>query len=197
VLAYLPEGGLLSEGKAPLPRPLLPRQTLSLDAPLADVVEVLTSFACCFVALEGSVVGVIGRRDMEKPIVRMWLFGMILLVEMTVVGWIRDRWAGAAWAALVGEARLEKARQLLQERRRRNVGGDLLDCLQLSDELQLALKAGPSAQEIGFSSASAAKRVVKEMESLRNNLAHGQDITVDDWPQIARMSRRLHQLLRR
>ena len=45
--------------------------------------------------------------------------------------------------------------------------------------------------ELGFYSRSAAKQVIKELESLRNNLAHGQDIVTHDWPQIARMTRRM------
>ena len=36
---------------------------------------------------------------------------------------------------------------------------------------------------------------MKELESLRNNLAHSQDIVTHDWAQIARMSRSLQQLM--
>jgi hypothetical protein len=53
----------------------------------------------------------------------------------------------------------------------------------LSDPRQLA--------EFGFSSRKAARKVIKELESLRNNLAHAQDIVTHDWPQIARMTRNL------
>jgi hypothetical protein len=38
---------------------------------------------------------------------------------------------------------------------------------------------------------SAAKRAVKDLEALRNNLAHGQDITQHDWPPIVRLARRV------
>jgi hypothetical protein len=43
----------------------------------------------------------------------------------------------------------------------------------------------------GFQSTTAAKKTLKELESLRNNLAHGQDITRHDWPQIVRLARRI------
>jgi hypothetical protein len=139
---------------------------------------------------------VICRADIEKPVVRMWLFGMIILIEMTVVEVIRNHMPDGSWQRFVSEGRMEKAKHLLEERRRRNLGGDLLDCLQFSDKLQLAMLELSTPKEMGFSSVSAAKKVIREMESLRNNLAHGQDITTRDWPQIARMTRRLHMLLR-
>jgi len=197
VVGYLLAEDLPHGADVPATRPILPRQTVLLEDSLADVVHVLTSFSHCFVTLEGAVVGVIGRPDMEKPVVRMWLFGMIILVEMTVVESIRSHLPDDGWWQFVSDERMAKARQLLEERKRRNLGGDLLDCLQFSDKVQIATQGLSHLQGLGFSSASAAKKVIKEMESLRNNLAHGQDITSSDWPQIARMTRRLHMLLSR
>ena len=36
-----------------------------------------------------------------------------------------------------------------------------------------------------------AKRAIKDFESLRNNLAHAQDIVTYDWAQIARLAQRM------
>ena len=41
----------------------------------------------------------------------------------------------------------------------------------------------------------AAKQVAKELESLRNNLAHAQDVVTHDWAQIARMSARVEGMI--
>ena len=41
-----------------------------------------------------------------------------------------------------------------------------------------------------------AKREIKELESLRNHLAHAQDIVMHDWPQIARLSMRMEEVAR-
>lgn len=197
IVGYLLGDDLHPGLHAPVTRPILPQQSVRLEDSLSDVIHVLTSFSYCFVLLEGNVIGVIGRGDMEKPVVRMWLFGMIILVEMAVVEGIRSRLPDGAWQEFVSEGRLNKAKQLLEERRRRKLGGDLLDCLQFSDKMELAMLRASYFREAGFASAAAMRRVIKEMESLRNNLAHGQDITSSDWPQIVRMTRRLHQLLRR
>ena len=50
-------------------------------------------------------------------------------------------------------------------------------------------------KDFGFKTKSAARRAIKELESLRNNLAHSQDIVTHDWAQIARMTQRLHELV--
>jgi len=50
-------------------------------------------------------------------------------------------------------------------------------------------------ERFGYSSRREAKTAVKEIESLRNNLAHGQDIVSYDWPQIIRMTTRVNETL--
>lgn len=170
------------------------RQIVAFDASLTDVIHVLTHFASCYVERDGAVVGVIGRGDIEKPVVRMWLFGIIILIEVQVVAMIRARWPDEAWTACVSAGRLEKARQLQAERVRRGQPADLLDCLQFSDKLQVALQNPAFMETAGFGSTSAAKKVVKDLEGLRNNLAHGQSVTSHDWPQIVRLARRVQQL---
>jgi hypothetical protein len=170
------------------------RQLVALEAPLADVIHALTLFSCCFVEMEGTVVGVIGRPDIEKPVVRMWLFGIIILIEAEVVGLIRSRWPDGGWEADVPEARLEKARQLQTERTRRGLPANLLDCLQFSDKLKLSLRVQAFVEGAGFGSANAAKKAVKDLENLRNNLAHGQEVASRDWPQIVRLARRMQQM---
>jgi hypothetical protein len=124
----------------------------------------------------------------------MWLFGIIILVEMHIVELVRARWPDGGWTAVVSAGRMEKARQLQAERQRRGLPADLLDCLQFSDKLQVAIQDREFLETLGFGSAGAAKKVVKDLESLRNNLAHGQDIASHDWPQIARLARRVQQL---
>ena len=102
-----------------------------------------------------------------------------------------EHFPGERWTALVSPARLARARELQAERERRDQGCDLVDCLQLGDKAQVLLTDPHQLEELGFSSRKAAKKVVKELESLRNNLAHAQDIVTHDWPQIARMTRNL------
>ena len=194
ITGYLLQEDLAAEAPAAA-RAFEPQQVVSLDTPLTDIVHALTHYACCFVSLRGSIVGVVTRADMEKPVVRMWLFGIIMLFEMLVVKDLRRRWPNERWAGLVSEGRLEKARALQEERQRRGIKAELLDCLQFSDKFQLMLREPSFLKQTGFASAAAAKKALKELESLRNDLAHGQDIAEHDWPPIVRLAHRIHQVL--
>jgi hypothetical protein len=193
VTGYLTSEDLSAGGLQQI-RPFDKGQVIDLETSIADVIHILTHFTFCFVTFDGAVIGFISRQEMEKPVVRMWLFGIIILMEMLVVDQIRSKWPDGIWASQLSEGRLDKARQLQAERKRRGLNADLLDCLQFSDKLQLILQDSGFMETTGFTSIAAARRVMKDLESLRNNLAHGQDITRHDWPQIVRLARRIQQL---
>ncbi len=176
-------------------RAFAPAQVLRGDAALSEVVRVLTRYDFCFVTAMGDVAGVITRGDMQSPIVRMWLFGLITLVELELGERIRSRWADGSWTRLLSEGRLKKAETLLAERRRRGQHVDLADCLQLSDKAQIVMEDEAERATFGLPTKGAAKRVMQDLESLRNNLAHAQDIITHDWPQIARLAERVEELM--
>jgi len=169
-------------------------QVIEGEASLADVVLVLTRHDYCFVRVLDDIVGVISRGEMQKPVVRMWLFGFITTIEMTLRERTMLRWPDGTWTEKLTPSRLQKAQALRDERLRRGQECALLDCVQLSDVAKILLALPEERAAYGFDSTAAAKRVIKEMESLRNNLAHAQDIVTHDWAQIARMARNMEVL---
>ena len=174
-------------------REFSPPQVLYARATLTDVVHVLTLHEWCFVRAMGEPAGVIGRHDMQKPIVRMWLFGIITLFEQEMAHLIKALWPGDGWAEFLSPARLAKARDLFQERCRRNHGCSLIDCLQLTDKASILMHQETFTARLGFKTGGAVKRVIKDLESLRNNLAHSQDIVTENWAQIVRLARRMEE----
>jgi hypothetical protein len=173
-----------------------PDQVLHGDDSLSDVILVLNRYDHCFVALLGDVVGYITRAHMQRPIVRMWLFGIVTLTEIELTERIRARWPDESWRSVVSAGRLKKAEALLSQRQNRGIESDLLDCLQLSDKAQIVIEDEDSLADFGFKTKRSAKRVIKELESLRNHLAHSQDIVTHDWAQIVRMVHRIEELAR-
>ncbi|MBN1336602.1 MAG: bifunctional (p)ppGpp synthetase/guanosine-3',5'-bis(diphosphate) 3'-pyrophosphohydrolase [Deltaproteobacteria bacterium] len=169
-------------------------QVMPADASLSDAIQVLTRHNHAFVSAFDAIAGTVSRADIQKPIVRMWLFGMITLLEMDLAKRIRTRWPDGSWTAHVPPARLAKAKALFEERQRRGQAGELLDCLQLPDKAQVLLDEPEELAAFGLDTRSNARRVLKDLESLRNNLAHAQDIVTQDWPQVARMTRRVEVL---
>jgi hypothetical protein len=194
VRGYVTREGLAAEeGRL---RTFAADQLLQTEAPLSDVVHVLNRHEFCFVTLLGQVVGVITRADFLKPVVRMWLFGIVTVVEIEITSWIRTHWPGDGWTGIVSPSRLAKARELYAERLRRGHQCELLDCLQYGDKVRVLLEAPGGLTAFGFETKGAAKRISKDMESLRNSLAHAQDIVVHDWPQIVRLASRVAEISR-
>ena len=171
-------------------------QVVNGTATFSDVIHVLTRHDYCFVTVLGNVGGVISRDDINKPMMRMWLFGIVTMVEMGLVELIQERFPGGNWIENLSQGRLQQARDIQTERQRRNVNCNLMDCLQLSDKAQVLLDDSVAMERIGMSSKKVAKRSIKDLESLRNHLAHAQDIVQHDWPQIARLSMRLEETVR-
>ena len=171
-----------------------PVQVVQAEAPLTAVIQVLGLRDWCFVDFEGEPAGVIGRHDIGKPLVRMWLFGMATFFEMLMTACIKALWPDEQWTGFLSPARVNKARILQEERQRRNQPCTLLDCLQLGDKAQILVREQSVLDALGFKTAASAKRVAGDLESLRNNLAHAQDIVTENWEQIARFARRIEEV---
>lgn len=171
--------------------PIAAGQLLDASIPLSEIVIALTRHDPCFVTLLGQVVGYVSRQEMQKPVVRMWLFGLITLIELEITERVRTRWPDDAWTELLTKSRLAKARELQRERARRGTEIPLLDCLQLADKAGVFVREPEVLAALGFRTRGAAKRVIKDLQSLRNHLAHAQDIVSHDWTQIVRLARRL------
>jgi hypothetical protein len=169
-------------------------QVVAGGASFSDVIHVLTRHDYCFVTALGNVSGVVCRDDMNKPVVRMWLFGIVTLIEISLMDLVQRRFPEDSWRDVISQGRLEKAKSIQAERQRRNVNCALIECLQFSDKGQILIEDPEAMKQLGFKSKSVAKKAIRELESLRNHLAHAQDIVEHDWAQIARLSIRMQEM---
>jgi hypothetical protein len=175
----------------PPKRPFRTGQVLDASALLTDVIEVLTRQDVCVVEAFGAPCGLISRHDMQHPLVRMWLFGVVTLIELTLTRRIERLFPNEKWKPLLSPGRLRKALELLDERRRLGQQCTLIDCLQLGDKSRILLNDPDFPGMFAFPTRAAATQGMNELQSLRNNLAHTQDIVESDWTQIARIAREL------
>jgi CBS domain-containing protein len=168
---------------------------LADNAPLTEVIRALHHAPVAFVKILGEVGGLVTRTDLQDPPVRMWLFGLITAIELRFRMLIERRFVDESWMQYLSPARIEKARLLQEERRRRNQEPTLLDCLQFSDQIQIIARDEPLRSQIGFVSRRRADTVGKFLEALRNNLAHSQDIIASDWDTILAIADNLERLI--
>ena len=96
---------------------------------------------------------------------------------------------------MIDSGRLEKGCVLQQSRADMGRPVSLLDCVQLPDKIRIlfSFDAGPAPLMRGQSKAES-QRLARDLEDLRNSLAHAQDIVSHDWVQIARLAKRLEEL---
>lgn len=168
-------------------------QVIRGTAGLSDVIHVLTRHDYCFVNIFGEVTAVITREDINKPQVRMWLFGIVTMIETALTQLIERVFPEESWRNVLSPGRLEKTEDIWRERKRRNLYCKLIDCLQLSDKAGILISDKDMLKQMGFETGKQAKKIIKELESLRNHLAHSQDIVSHDWAQIARLVNRLSE----
>jgi hypothetical protein len=177
--------------------PVSPEQLLPETAGLAEVILTLDDFPCCFVEVLGEIAGIVTREDMEKPPARMWLFGILTIVEAYCSRKVGVHFPDRSWAQHVTPARLGKAEALQTERQRRGIPTPLVDCMQLSDKLEILLRVPEMREEFGVSSRREGIRLAKALVTLRNSLAHNQPIVESNWEAIVLAARRLERILTR
>ena len=175
--------------------PINEAKILSGNAHLSELVLALDHVPYFFVNFLGEISGIVTRSDLDDPPVRMWLFGLITLIEMRFLTLINRRFPQDGWQQYISDKRLEKATALQQERQRRKQEPHLLDCLQFSDKAQIVIRDEHLREQIGFQSRRQAEQAIKNLEKLRNNLAHAQDIVSLDWKTIVNLSTNLETVI--
>jgi len=173
------------------------RSTIRLEgsAPLSAAVRSLTRQPRAFVTALGAVAGVVTPDDLQKPAGRMWLFGMVTIIELRYTHLIEEHCPDGSWREFLSEGRVKKAEEFMAERQRRNRPASLLDCLQLSDKGQIVARNEKIRNRTIFASRRQAEDGIRMLEGLRNNLAHAQDIVSTDWEAIVQLSGHLDRAL--
>lgn len=152
--------------------------------PILRALEILKNSSAVFVSMLGQVAGIVTRGDLQKAPIRMWLFGLVSLIEMQVLRIIREAYPDDSWQGILSEDRLNKARELVEMRKERNEAIDLADCLQFCDKATIILKSKRLRAHFGIKSRKAGEPLFSNLQALRNDLAHSQDIITGQWPEI-------------
>ena len=152
------------------------KEIVSNDTPLADVLSVLKDRNRVFVLSKNSVSRIVTRADLQKQPIRLFIFGFISLFEMHLLELIRERFPNDTWKNKLKDDRLEKARKIYNHRKRKNEEIDLVSCLQLCDKRDILASKEGIIGKLGFKSKNEWNKQLKNIEAMRNNLAHSQDL---------------------
>lgn len=197
VTGYVARAALAAGEIAEHRRAFAPTEVLSDSEPLLAAFAALREQRHFFVTVLGHVGGIVTRGDLQKAPVRLWLFGLVSLLEMQLLRVVRERYPADSWSSLVTGERLSGARKVFEERRRRNEENDLSDCLQLGDKASIFSRDPVLFELSGSPSKRALDEFFKEVGTLRNALAHANDILCGRWPDLANLVVKLEDLLER
>ncbi len=164
-------------------------------APIDAVLRMLSENEQIFVRWLGEVTAVITRRDLQKAPLRMWIFGAITVLDTNLTWAISELFPEDAWQGRITAGRLEKAKALRAERERRGSACELLDCLQIKDKADIILSEPAHFIALGLASRREADRLTRDIEKLRNHLAHAQKLEAEHLATATRLASLIHSIV--
>ncbi len=156
--------------------------------PLLAAMQALRQRNELFITLLGQIGAIVTKGDLQKTPVRLWLFGLISLIEMQMLHLIRKRFPDGTWTKLLSSARLDEAKKTFAQRQQRNEEAnvyDYSDCLYICDKATIFFKDKELSAVARFESKTSGRRFFGLLQSLRDDLAHSNDILNGRWPELA------------
>jgi hypothetical protein len=173
-----------------------PTELVSESTPLIDTLFILKEIDRIFILEGNRVTKVVTLADLQKPPIRMLLFGLISLLEMHLYRIINDYFSDGTWKNHLSSFRITLAEELFALRKSRNEAIQLSDCLQICDKRDIVLNEGQLRELLGIESKTKGKSFFKKLESLRNNLAHSQNLnTQNSWNELFLLIEQTEKLL--
>lgn len=162
-----------------------PRLLISDSTPISELFSILSEQEFSFVLSGNLISGIITRADINKPPVRIYLFGLLSLFEMHLNAWINHHFTNNSWTEKVPSRRMKKATNLYKIRKGNNQDLSLLECMQMCDKRNLLLIMPPFLEGFGFNG-DVFDSFVKDVEKVRNEIAHSQDSIISnvDWTRL-------------
>ena len=149
-------------------------QLISEATPLVRLLSILKDRSYVFVLSEREVVGIVTRADLNKPPVRVYLFGLISLLEMHLGYWVKVSYREDSWKKFLKPNRLVAAQKVQTDGKARKQDMVLVECLQFCDRRDLVVANTGLRESLGLATKGQARDVLKSAERLRDLLAHSQ-----------------------
>jgi hypothetical protein len=167
-------------------------QVTHASTPVLDVAPAVVSKGFLFVSAHRGVWGVITRADLQKVPVRVAIFGLLTSLELGMRDTVVRHAKNSDPLHLISAPRRAAAMALHAERVKRRQELRKIDCCQLADLGTMASRL--ELHESVFHSTSKGRfaKDFKRVSDLRNSIAHGNNLDLDDLPSALTT---LHELL--
>lgn len=149
---------------------------MSDSTPLIEALYLLSDQPYWFVLSDTNIKSIVTRADLQKPPIRILIFGIITLLEMNLTDLIRKLYGKTGWVRILSKSRRAAAAELLARRQRRQEEIDLLECTQFCDKRDLIKYSREACHVLAISSKTEVEKTMKLIEVIRDQVAHGQDL---------------------
>jgi CBS domain-containing protein len=174
-----------------------PGEFIASTTPLIEALPLFKDRDWLFVLERTEIRSLVTIGDLQKPPVRMLLFSLISLLEMHFLHLVQVCYPGDSFQERLTYNRLEKAKGRLAELSKRNQEISLLACLQIIDKTNLLLEVVGLMEHLCLGTREEAKQFFKDLQSLRDDLSHGNDLGVGlSWKDTIQATERIEKLLR-
>jgi hypothetical protein len=171
------------------------KKIISHSTPLIEALHLLLVHKWLFIEENQSITSIVTRADRDSIPVRIWLFGMISLMEKQIREKIQKQ--EIVWDELISKDRFLKAQELFQNKWNDNEEIDLLSCTQLIDLSSIIRKNRNKFFDVFDQSISNTilENKFKKLEKLRNQLAHSNPIQMP-WENILELMKIIKHALK-
>ncbi|MCA0448111.1 MAG: CBS domain-containing protein [Bacteroidetes bacterium] len=144
---------------------------ISDSTPIVELLNLLSNQGYIFVLNKNQISGIVAKADINKPIVRIYLFGIISLFELHLNYWIIKYYGTSDWQNQIAKDRVKTALGHYKERQDQNLDLTLLECLQLCDKRDILKQTDEFLILFNYSKTKF-KDLLKDVEKVRNDIAH-------------------------
>jgi len=166
-------------------RNIIDHEIISETTPILEVLELLLEYPQAFIKEKSKITRIVSRADLDSIPVRIWLFGMISILEFELRSRIQSTFV--VWEQCLSDGRIEYAKNLFREKLKRNEEVELLDCVQIVDLSKIIctnwILFGDYSNKI---SCLDFRDKLYGINKLRDELAHTQRITLE-WNEIYKL----------
>jgi len=202
VCGYVTRSNLREGSCSDYQQPFQLTEIIADSTPLIELFQLLRDRPSVFVLTRNRIHSIVTHGDLQKAPVRMFLFGLITLLEMHFLRFIRSRYPNDSWKELLtsgdeGKNQLKSARSLFSRKQKRNEEIDLAECLYFKGKALVILHTSQILEKLSVTSEQF-QAFIEPANELRNNLAHGSDMAHNlSWPQVVDLASEVERLLER
>jgi hypothetical protein len=183
--------GLLYEHKASFKRD----EILIENTPLTEAVHHLAKTPYIFVKTSNGVVGIVTRADLYKPAIRIWLYGLISILEIHMLELIRKTFPDGEWKTCLSGKRQRKMLNTYEDRRTHNEEIEKIYCTEFCDKRTIIEKSEVAFKATGFKSKAEFSENLKEIEMMRNEIAHSCKVSKTQWKIVSKLCKKIESLI--